>query len=54
MADTTEPRDVEDGCGFVYDHTTVETYRGPDGIGWECRECDAEGWEPADENKEDA
>lgn len=54
MTDLSEPRDVEEGCGFTWDHDTVETYRGPDGIGWECRECGVEGWKPAEGQEEPA
>lgn len=47
MTDEQNARVVEEGCGFAWDHTVVETYRGPDGVGWVCRECGVEGWEPA-------
>jgi hypothetical protein len=48
IQDADLPDDNELECGYSYDHDTVETYRGEDGIGWECRRCGAEGWEPAD------
>lgn len=32
-------------CGETIDHDEVITYDGPDGIGWRCRRCDAEGFE---------
>ncbi len=53
-ADTEVPETFEDGCGYSFDHDTVETYRGEDGIGWECRRCGAEGWEPAEQNAEES
>ena len=48
------PATFDEGCGYSFDHDTVETYRGEDGVGWECRVCGADGWEPADavENEE--
>lgn len=39
------PETFEEGCGYSFDHDTVETYREEDGVGWECRRCGAEGWE---------
>ena len=39
-------------CANGYpEHDTYDTYRGADGIGWECRRCGAEGWEPAEETE---
>lgn len=35
----------EQECGAVYEHDTVETYNGPDGVQWMCRRCGAEGYE---------
>ena len=46
------PETFDEGCGYSFDHDTVETYRGADGVGWECRRCGAEGWEPADEKEQ--
>jgi hypothetical protein len=43
--------DDEEICGDTYDHDTFDTYRGEDGVQWECRRCGAEGWEPAEEAK---
>lgn len=47
---TPEPSadEPEEGCGYEYDHDEVETYRGEDGVGWECRRCGAEGFEPTE------
>lgn len=41
--------DDEDVCGLTYDHEERITYDGPDGLGWECLRCGAEGWEDRDE-----
>lgn len=41
----TEPDENEEVCGETFDHDTVTTYDGPDGVQWECRRCGAEGWE---------
>lgn len=46
--DDETPETFERGCGVSFDHDTVDTYRGEDGVGWECRRCGAEGWEPAE------
>lgn len=32
-------------CGYSFDHDEQITYDGPDGVGWTCRRCGAEGWE---------
>lgn len=45
--------DAESGCGWEWDHTTRTTYEGPDGTQWECTECGAEGWEPAEPQSDD-
>jgi len=38
-------------CADGYpEHDAYDTYSGPDGTGWECRRCGAEGWEPAEEH----
>lgn len=42
-----EEQDDEPVCGFSFDHDEGTTYDGPDGYGWECRRCGAEGWEDA-------
>jgi hypothetical protein len=39
----------DSGCGVSYDHREEITYEGADGVGWICRECGAEGWEPAED-----
>jgi hypothetical protein len=49
MGDGETPETFEEGCGYSFDHDTLETYRGADGVGWECRRCGTEGWEPADD-----
>ncbi|GAA1978264.1 hypothetical protein [Kitasatospora viridis] len=33
-------------CGDTYDHDTETTHSGPDGEGWRCVHCGAEGFEP--------
>lgn len=43
------PATFDEACGYSFDNDTVETYQGPDGTGWECRRCGAEGWEVADD-----
>lgn len=41
--------DWEDGvCGETYEHDERITYEGPTGVGWDCRNCGAEGFHPAD------
>lgn len=48
---TVEPDPDEDVCGESYDHDTVVTYEGEDGVQWECKRCGAEGWkEPEGES----
>ncbi len=38
-----------EGCSDDYpEHQTRDTYRGEDGVQWECVRCGAEGWEPAE------
>lgn len=32
-------------CGYTFDHDTVITYEGSDGVQWYCRNCGAEGWD---------
>lgn len=39
----------EEVCGETYDHDENITYEGADGVGWECRRCGAEGWEPRED-----
>ena len=48
-ADGNAPDEDEEICGETYDHEMI-TYDGPDGTGWECRRCGAEGWEPKDDD----
>jgi hypothetical protein len=38
----------DDICGETIDHDEEVTYEGPDGIGWHCRRCDAEGFDEAE------
>lgn len=41
--------DDDYACAGDYpEHDPVETYRGDDGVAWDCRRCGAEGWEPVD------
>jgi hypothetical protein len=49
--DAEAPETFDEGCGYSFDHDIVEAYRGEDGIGWECRRCGAEGWEPAEDDR---
>lgn len=48
-----DPDSPNYGCGWEYDHDVEVTYEGEDGVGWTCRRCDAEGWEPRDAETED-
>lgn len=36
-----DPEEIQEGCGYEWDHTVVELGDGA----WECSECGAEGWE---------
>ncbi|MGA3562608.1 hypothetical protein [Melissospora conviva] len=39
----------EDVCDDGYpEHQEEVTYQGADGVGWACRRCGAEGWEPSE------
>lgn len=48
MTEEDDEYEVE-GCADDYpEHQTRDTYRGEDGVQWECTRCGAEGWEPAE------
>ncbi|QKW15418.1 hypothetical protein [Verrucosispora sp. NA02020] len=34
------------------EHDEDVHYEGEDGVGWTCRRCGAEGWDPADKDEE--